>query len=176
MSSIEGSAKPPVLTLLQQREIEAQIAGPLIRALIAEIGEERALRMVQGVISNLARESGADLARQLGESTLIAFSQALDRWKEGNALEIDLLEQTPEKLSFNVTRCRYAEMYHALGLGDLGFSLSCRRDFALIEGFNPQIALTRTQTLMQGAPHCDFRFTSTGSSPDPVKDPTSSDH
>jgi hypothetical protein len=176
MSSRESSANPPVLTLLQQREVEAQIAGPLIRALIVEIGEERALRLVQGVIADLARESGDDLAHRLGETTLLAFSQALDRWKEGNALEIDLLEQTPEKLSFNVTRCRYAEMYHALGLGDLGFSLSCRRDFALIEGFNPEIALTRTQTLMQGASHCDFRFTATDPPPQPATDPKPSDH
>jgi hypothetical protein len=49
-------------------------------------------------------------------------------------------------------------MYRALGLGDLGFSLSCRRDFALIEGFNPDVILTRTQTLMEGATFCDFRF------------------
>ena len=30
--------------------------------------------------------------------------------------------------------------------------------FSLIEGFNPDIELTRTQTIMQGASHCDFRF------------------
>jgi hypothetical protein len=40
----------------------------------------------------------------------------------------------------------------------LGPMLSCARDFALIEGFNPQIRLTRTQTLMEGAPFCDFRY------------------
>ena len=63
-----------------------------------------------------------------------------------------------EKLSFNVTRCRYAEMYRALGLADLGGSLSCQRDFALAQGFNPAIQLDRTQTIMEGASHCDFRF------------------
>jgi hypothetical protein len=36
--------------------------------------------------------------------------------------------------------------------------LSCNRDSALIEGFNPEVNLTRTQTLMQGASHCDFRY------------------
>ena len=45
-----------------------------------------------------------------------------------------------------------------LGLADLGGSLSCQRDFALVEGFNPEITLERTQTLMGGASHCDFRF------------------
>ena len=49
-------------------------------------------------------------------------------------------------------------MYRALGLADLGASLSCQRDFALAEGFSPEIELTRTQTLMGGASFCDFRF------------------
>jgi hypothetical protein len=69
-----------------------------------------------------------------------------------------VLEQSPTQLSFNVTRCRYAEMYRAIGLADLGGSLSCQRDFELARGFNPDIRLTRTQTIMEGAAYCDFRF------------------
>jgi L-2-amino-thiazoline-4-carboxylic acid hydrolase len=46
----------------------------------------------------------------------------------------------------------------ALGIAEVGALLSCNRDFSLIEGFNPDIELTRTQTIMQGASHCDFRF------------------
>jgi hypothetical protein len=148
----------PPLTLLQRREIEAQIVGPLVRAVAEELGEEKTLNLVRGVITALARQSGSELARALGEATLEAFARGLDRWKEGGALEIDLLEGNDERLSFNVTRCRYAEMYRALGLADLGSSLSCQRDFALIEGFNPAITLSRTQTIMEGAPFCDFRF------------------
>ena len=146
------------LTLLQQREIEARVIGPLVRAIRAELGEERALRLVRSVIAALARESGTVLAQQLGEASLEAFARGLDRWREGGALEITVLEESAERLSFNVTRCRYAEMYRALGLADLGSSLSCQRDFALVEGFNPDIHLTRTQTIMDGAPFCDFRF------------------
>jgi L-2-amino-thiazoline-4-carboxylic acid hydrolase len=158
----------PRLTLIHQREIEAQIVGPLIRAVSEVLGEEKTLELVRGVISQLARQSGAALAEALGEATLSAFARGLDRWKEGGALEIDVLEQTPERLSFNVTRCRYAEMYRALGLGDLGASLSCQRDFALVEGFNPAIALDRTQTLMEGAPFCDFRFRTRAVTSDPA--------
>jgi hypothetical protein len=148
----------PGLTLLGQREIEARVVGPLVRGFTAEIGPERALEVVRGVISGLAREGGAELAGRLGDASLEAFASALDLWSEGGALEIDVLERTPERLSFNVTRCKYAEMYRALGLADLGASLSCQRDFALVEGFNPSIELTRTRTLMEGASHCDFRF------------------
>src|SRR5271165_191274 len=148
----------PKLPLLQQREIEARIVGPLMRAFAAELGQERTLAILRQVIGELARQSGADLARSLGEQTLEAFSRTLTRWQEDGALEIELIEQSAERLSFNVVRCRYAEMYRALGLSDLGATLSCQRDFALAEGFNPEIKLERTQTLMEGASCCDFRF------------------
>lgn len=156
------STSGPALTLLEQREIEARIVGPLIRGFAAELGRERALEVVRGVIAGLARESGAELARRVGEASLDAFGSGLDRWSEGGALEIEVRERTPERLSFDVVRCRYAEMYRALGLADLGGSLSCLRDFALVEGFNPDITLERTQTLMEGATHCDFRFRAKG--------------
>jgi hypothetical protein len=146
------------LPLLEQREIEARIVGPLIRAFALELGEPRALEIVRQVIVGLARNSGAELARNLGDASLESFAQTLGRWCENDALEIEMLEKTQERLSFNVVRCRYAEMYRALGLADLGASLSCQRDFALSEGFNPVIQLTRTQTLMEGAAYCDFRF------------------
>lgn len=166
-------SEPPPISLLQRREIEARIVGPILRAVRAELGEERTLALVRRVVADLARQSGAEMAQTVGEASLSAFAGCLDRWKEGGALELDVLEQAPERLAFNVTRCRYAEMYRALGLSDLGASLSCCRDFALVEGFNPAIGLTRTQTIMEGAPFCDFRFTAAagpeaaGKPPDP---------
>ena len=158
----------PELSLLQRREIEARIVGPLLRAVAGEIGPERTLALARRVISDLARQAGADLALRFGEATLETFARSLDLWREGGALEIEMLEQSAERLSFNVTRCRYAEMYRALGLADLGSSLSCQRDFSLVEGFNPAIGLTRTQTLMEGASHCDFRFVAPGARSSPI--------
>jgi len=146
------------LTILERREIEARIAGPLIRGFQEELGPERTLEVVRRVITELARQSGEEMAKSLGEASLSAFASCLDRWTAGEALEIEVLEQNDQRLSYNVTRCRYAELYRALGLADLGSSLSCQRDFALAEGFSPSISLTRTQTIMQGASHCDFRY------------------
>jgi hypothetical protein len=145
--------------MLTQREIEARIAGPLIKAFMAEIGEERALAIAHEVITALARESGKELRELAGGGSLEDFARAMARWGKDDAVTSDLLEFTPEKISMNTTRCRYAEMYRELGMSELGFALSCARDFALVEGFNPKIELKRTQTIMEGADHCDFRFT-----------------
>ncbi len=148
----------PHITILHQREIEAKVLGPVIRAFAEAVGVEKAIEVLRGVITDLAHKDGADLARSIGESSLEAFASTIGRWTEGGALEIDVLEQTPERFSYNVTRCRYAEMYERLGIRDLGATLSCQRDFTLAEGFNPEFKLERTQTIMRGAPYCDFRY------------------
>jgi predicted hydrocarbon binding protein len=145
--------------MLAQREIEARIAGPLIKAFTAEIGEDRALEIAREVIVGLAKESGEELRELAGGDSLEDFAKAMARWSKDDAVTSDLLEFTPEKISMNTTRCRYAEMYRELGMPELGFTLSCARDFALVEGFNPKVKLKRTQTIMEGADHCDFRFT-----------------
>ncbi len=152
----------PSLTLFQRREIEARIVGPLIRAVMAEIGPERTKALLGEVIAGLARDAGAAMAREFTDASLPAFARGLERWTAGGALEIRMIEADEQRLDFDVTRCRYAEMYRELGLEDLGASLSCCRDFALIEGFNPGVELTRTQTIMEGASHCDFRFRAKG--------------
>lgn len=146
------------LTLLEQREIEASVVGPLVRAMMQRFGEEPATEVLAEVVRELARKSGSELAKKLGDSGLRAFATNLATWTAGDALRLEVIENTDDKLSFNVTRCQYAEMYRRLGLEDLGGTLSCLRDFELASGFNPSIRLVRTQTLMEGASHCDFRF------------------
>jgi hypothetical protein len=157
------SQTPPPDTLneigvLKRREIEARILMPVLERLGAELGQERVFAIAREVIIEVARAQGRELAGQMGGNSLEHFAASMENWKKGDAYRMETLEQTPERFSFNVTRCRYAEMYRSLGLAEVGALLSCNRDFSLVEGFNPDIALTRTQTIMGGAPHCDFRF------------------
>jgi len=146
------------ISLLQRREIEARVVGPIVRAFAAEIGEERARAILAGVVRELATLAGRDAATAIGDSSIAGLNVAVDSWQQGGALSLDVLEHSDSDLDFNVTRCQYAEMYQRLGMADLGPILSCSRDGAMIEGFNPGITLERTQTLMEGASHCDFRF------------------
>ena len=79
-------------------------------------------------------------------------------WAQDNVLEIEFLKETADRLFFNVRRCGYAEMYKKSGLSDFGYCLSCNRDKAFVAGFNPDIVMKRTRTIMEGASFCDFRF------------------
>lgn len=143
--------------VLKRREIEARILAPLLDRLSDEFGAERVREIAAAVIVDTARAQGAAMAEMLG-SDLDAFAASLANWTKDGALEIDVVEQADGVFAFNVTRCRYAEMYRSLGLEDLGAVFSCNRDATLIEGFNPDIEFTRTQTIMGGADHCDFSY------------------
>jgi L-2-amino-thiazoline-4-carboxylic acid hydrolase len=147
-----------LIDILTRREIEARIAGPLIKAFVEEVGRDRALSMVRTVIKSLAFESGAQLAKQMRDNSMACFAEGFRKWGKGGAYEMEQLELSETRFNFNITRCQYAEMYKDLGMADLGVILSCSRDFALIEGFNPKMTLIRTKTIMEGCDHCDFRI------------------
>jgi hypothetical protein len=144
--------------VLQRREIEARILAPVLDALGQAFGKDAVLEITRRAIADIARRQGRELAEQLGHNDLVAYSESLEPWTRNGALELRVLNQTQTRLDFDVTRCQYAELYHKLGLAELGSILSCNRDASFIEGFNAAIQLDRTQTIMQGASHCDFQF------------------
>lgn len=144
--------------VLARREIEARIVGPLVERLSAEFGSERVHAIVRDEIVEIARRQGAALAESVGANDIESFTVALAAWSRDGALETEMVELSEERFAFNVTRCKYAELYRALGLAELGATLSCNRDGALMEGFNPNVEFRRTQTIMGGATHCDFDY------------------
>ena len=109
--------------------------------------------------AEFARGIYDEMKTELGEPAARRILAIQHHWTAEDALRTEVLDSTPTTFNFNVTRCRYAEMYRAMGLADLGALLSCNRDGAFCEGYDPKLTLTRTQTLMGGASHCDFRYT-----------------
>ena len=144
--------------VLTRRETEARVIAPFVGSLIKAFGKEKVLLILEETVMTLARNQGSSMAKEYGND-VSAFLETLKFWTQDGALEIDLLEKNETKLDFNVTRCRYAEMYKALGIQDLGAVLSCNRDAAMIEGFNKDATLDRKTTIMSGGKCCTFRYT-----------------
>lgn len=148
------------IPVLEKRRIQAQVIKPLYEELCARLGTEQARAIIGAAIRKAALSEGETLAREApeGRTDLTAFVQVFEAWKAGGALAIDVLEQSASRFDFDVTRCRYAEMYRAMGLEDIGDLLSCQRDGVFVEGYNPAIRLERAQTIMQGGSRCTFRY------------------
>jgi L-2-amino-thiazoline-4-carboxylic acid hydrolase len=153
------SAHPEGLSMLEKRKIEAEILKEVYETLKESHGEVVAKRTV----AESVRRSAIEQARQFaaaapGGTSLKAFQDVMPLWTKGGALEIEVQEKTDTSFVFNVVRCRYAETYKAMGLGEIGHLLSCNRDGAFCEGYDPKLKLDRSQTIMQGASHCDFKY------------------
>ena len=86
------------------------------------------------------------------------MTSAFTTYARDDALDYKIVEQSQDAFGIDVTGCRYADFYKELGEPELGFLLVCTADFSVAEGFGGDIKLTRTQTIMQGASHCDFRY------------------
>lgn len=146
-------------TVLERAKIQAQILVPLVKALQAELGEARANALVRKTLGDLYHGYSEAFAKAKNETDLGQFvASAFRTYARDDALAYDVIEQTPDLYAIDVKRCRYAEFYKELGEPELGFLLVCTADFAVADGFGDDVELTRTQTIMQGADHCDFRY------------------
>jgi L-2-amino-thiazoline-4-carboxylic acid hydrolase len=147
------------VSVIQQAKIQAEVLVPLVKALQAELGEQRANHLVRKVLGEVYRRYGEEFWRAKKETDLgKVMTSAFTTFAREDALDYRVIEQSQDAFEIDVMGCRYAEFYKELGEPELGFLLVCSADFSTIEGFGPDIQLTRTQTIMQGAGHCDFRY------------------
>lgn len=147
------------LPIIELRRIEANVIKPLYEEMVAEVGTAAAQKIIGNAIRKAAIAQAQTFAERDGpDRDMRSFQDLYGLWTKGGALETEVLEATDETYHFNVTRCRYAEMYKEMGLGEIGHLLSCNRDGSFCEGYSDKITMQRGQTIMSGASHCDFRY------------------
>ena len=147
------------LPVIEQAKIQAQVLVPLVKALQVELGEERANALVRRALGATYRRYGEEFWRSKSEKNVgKTMASAFATFARGDALDYQVREQSQDVFAIDVTGCRYAEFYKELDEPELGFLLVCSADFLMTDGFDPDITLTRTQTIMEGASHCNFRY------------------
>ncbi|WP_175834881.1 L-2-amino-thiazoline-4-carboxylic acid hydrolase [Burkholderia anthina] len=147
------------LGILARRRIEAEIIKPIYEIMKREFGTERAQAVIAEAVRGAAVDAGRSFAAQEPDGTSVQSFIALQvLWEKDDALDVEVRRADDAHYDYDVHRCSYAEMYHAMGLGEIGHLLSCARDSYFIDGYDPRIALTRTSTIMQGGKRCDFRY------------------
>ena len=139
------------LTNFERVKIQMEYVVPLIKDLQALLGEDT----INDALKRRARES--EVSIDSGKQP--DFSRMTDGAKmfaEGGALDYDIIASGDDHFDMDVKRCQYAEMMDELGGREFGHLLVCNRDFAAAKRIG--MTLTRTQTRMEGADYCDFRY------------------
>lgn len=118
--------------VLARREIEARMLAPVVEALGREFDRDRVVAIVRDVIGG-----PGPVTTRCGWTCASKPTSGCRSTSHGAVM--------PRGTG-------------RFGIPELGTVLSCHRDAALVEGFNPEVASTRTRTIIQGAPCCDFRY------------------
>lgn len=167
----------PEISALDQLTIEAAVLVPVLRALRAELGEERANELVLTALRNRRRDALHQIAAQVPGSPKQKWQGLYGAFQARLGTDVDyelvdgedveeveperifeMLTEDRESIDFNVTGCRFADFFRAIGEPELGAVLVCEGDHHAAEIGIPEVELTITQTRMMGADCCDFRF------------------
>jgi L-2-amino-thiazoline-4-carboxylic acid hydrolase-like protein len=157
---LDGYLVDPETSLLDKTRIQAQVLVPVLRALRAEFGKDKADAIVKQALRDWSKQLFAAIGVGIEGGPRRKWAAIQTVWSEvsGKEVEVEILRHDKQALDIDVTRCRFAEFFRALGEPDLGALLICEADFDIAAVGEGEVSLERAQTIMQGAPSCTFRY------------------
>lgn len=160
MGMLDDYSVDPTLSLLDKTRVQAQVLVPVLRALRAELGKEKADAIVGQALRDWSRQLFAAIGDGIEGSPRRKWATLQAAWADISAPHVTAEIRRHDKDAFDVdiTHCRFADFFRALGEPELGALLICAADFDVVAAGGGDVSLTREQTLMRGAPSCTFRY------------------
>jgi hypothetical protein len=157
---LDGYLVDPRVSLLDKTRIQAQVLLPVLRALRAELGKDKADAIVRQALRDWSRQLFAAIGDDIEGSPRRKWAAMQGALNDASAREVEfeILRHDKEALDIDVTRCRFAEFFRALGEPELGALLICDTDVDIASVGAGEVDLDRADTLMRGGPRCTFRY------------------
>ena len=128
MNVLDDYMVDPRLSLLDKTRIQAQVLVPMLRALRTELGKERADAIARQALRDWSKALFAAVGNSVDGSPRrkwATMQTALTELTE-REVTVEMHRHDKEALEFDVTHCRFAEFFRALGEPELGALLVCR--------------------------------------------------
>src|SRR5262245_2597914 len=149
MNVLDDYMVDPRLSLLDKTRIQAQVLVPVLRALRAELGKEKADTIVKQALRDWSKQLFADVGASVEGSARRKWAVMHTALADVSEREVtvEMRRHDKEALEFDVTHCRFAEFFRALGEPELGALLVCATDFDIVDAGGSDVSLSRDQTL-----------------------------
>ena len=156
----DGYLVDPKISLLDKTRMQAQVLVPVLRALRAELGKDKADAIVKQALRDWSKQLFAAIGDSIEDSPRRKWATMQSAFTDATLKDIEFETRRHDKevFEFDVTRCRFAEFFRALDEPELGALLICATDFDIVSASGGEVSLERAQTIMQGAPSCTFRY------------------
>ena len=146
------------LPYLERVKIQTEILLPLFRRMRDELGSDQACRLLRAAVREYATSLGEGISAAHAGGSLEKIRKAVPIFAAGDAVDVESRTDTAKELGFNVLKCKYADYFQQLGEPEFGAILTCEIDPPMTKGVGSDLNFERTQTRMQGASHCDFKW------------------
>jgi len=132
----------------------------LVREMEQTLGKERAHEIVERTATKQTVEG---IKKAVAKEPIHGFTDFIDARKNRGPISThgttdEIVEETEDRLVFNMTECLWARAWGEMGAADIGYLWNCKPDFALVQAMHPRLKLKRSKTLMQGDDCCDFTY------------------
>jgi len=131
---------------------------PYMKALAAQIGNEKFVRMLQETTSEIARKGIAKRSTSKFDFASFAAGMKSPPPLYQHALVAEMVEDTAQAFEYRISQCLWAKMFREQDAADIGYAAICHPDFAVASALTPKLKLIRTKTLMQGHDCCNHRY------------------
>ncbi len=160
MSVLDDYLVDPRLSLIDKTRIQAQVLVPVLRALRSELGSEKADAIVKQALRGWSKQVFAAIGDGIEGGPRRKWAALQAAWAKISEphVTVEIRRHDKEAFDVDITQCRFAEFFRALGEPELGALLVCEPDFDVAAAGSGEVSLTRDQTIMQGAPSCTFRY------------------
>jgi predicted ArsR family transcriptional regulator len=160
MGALDDYLVDPKISLLDKTRIQAQVLVPVMRALRSEFGKDKADALVRSALRDWSKQIFAAIGADIEGSKRRKWATLHSALGDVTEREVtyDMHRQDEQALEFDVTSCRFANFFRALGEPELGALLVCQTDFDIAAVSDGAVHLEREQTLMQGGSCCTFRY------------------
>lgn len=150
------------LPYLERVKIQSEILLPFYKRVRDEIGAERAAALLRDAVREFGLAIGSAMSRAVPGESVAQVKALMPLFTAGNALEIEHVADNDSEFSINVRGCRYADYFKGLDEPEFGAMITCDMDVPMMETFTSTVQMDRTQTILKGGSHCDFRWRAKG--------------
>ena len=139
--------------ILDAVKIQSRVVIPIVKALEKEIGKERAHAIVGQAIADAYVAHRERRGFEANSHPRTEHDSGMEF-----PVEREVVTDSETDYGYNITGCQFAEYFRSIGEPEIGALMTCGVDFAAEDLIRPDWQFERTQTRMQGASHCDFRW------------------
>ncbi len=139
--------------------LAAQLFATVAKHVISRLGPEEGEKLLKGAIEEFGRERGrriAETVRRQGKPL------SLRNWLIYTDISPENFEARPGfpegDLEARVGNCTFIESAGKWGLGDYAKIYCKYADYAILDGYNPDVTLVLKDRHSSGADHCLFRY------------------